>query len=129
LLLAGDMDRERWKAAGAGMIAIDTLVHNWLHRSGVLRRIGADHLYGPRCYRPGGCATIIAAIAQRIDARTFNPEFPKVFPRFVQMAVWRFCSQSGLNQCNGNRMDDRGPCDLNDWPVFARCDRIPLNPD
>ena len=40
LLLAGDPGRERWRAAGAGMIAVDTLVHNWMHRSGCLTDLG-----------------------------------------------------------------------------------------
>src|SRR5205085_782859 len=37
LLLAGDAKRPAWIEAGAVMIAIDTLVHNFLHRSGILR--------------------------------------------------------------------------------------------
>ena len=60
------------------MIAIDTLVHNFLHRTGILHRFGADHAYGAACYRPGGCADIIEAVAERIDARPFNPAFPAV---------------------------------------------------
>ncbi len=48
------------------MIAIDPLVHNFLHRTGILRRFKADHSYGQDCYRPGGCAEIIQAVAQRI---------------------------------------------------------------
>ena len=55
------------------MIAIDTLVHNFLHRTGILARFNANHPYGAGCYRPGGCADIIAAVAERIDARQFNP--------------------------------------------------------
>jgi hypothetical protein len=31
------------------MIAIDTLVHNWLHRTGILHRFEADHAYGMAC--------------------------------------------------------------------------------
>ncbi len=29
------------------------------------------------------------------------------FSRFVHLAVWRYCSQQGLDICNGNRVDDR----------------------
>ena len=65
------------------MVAVDTLVHNFLHRTGILRRFVAEHAYGAVCYRPGGCADIIAAVAQQIDARAFNPGFPKAFPRRV----------------------------------------------
>ena len=45
------------------MIAVDTLVHNFLHRTGILHRFHADHAYGLACYRPGGCADVIEAIA------------------------------------------------------------------
>ena len=90
LLLAGDTKRERWIAAGAGMIAIDTLVHNNFARTGIHRRMRAEHPYGPQCYSDNGCAAIIERVSKRIDARKCNPDFPKVFPRFVQKAIWRF---------------------------------------
>jgi hypothetical protein len=32
------------------MIAIDTLVHNFLQRTGILSRAHAEHVYGPHCY-------------------------------------------------------------------------------
>jgi len=127
LLLAGDPGRERWQTAGAAMIAIDTLVHNWLHRTGVLKRFGADHLYGLHCYAADGCADIIRTISRIIDVRAFNPSFPRNFPRFVQHAIWRFCSQSGLDQCNGNRINDLDRCDLEDCPLYRRCGRIALH--
>jgi len=76
LLLVGDPGRERWVTAGAGMIAVDSLVHNFLHRTGSLRRCGADHYYGPACYAPSGCADILRRFAETIDARQFNPAFP-----------------------------------------------------
>jgi hypothetical protein len=127
LLLAGDTDRERWRTAGTAMIAIDTLVHNWLHRTGILRRLGADHLYGSHCYAANGCADIIRRISQRIDARSVNPEYPRNFPRMVQHAIWRFCSQAGLDQCNGNRIDDLSRCGLDDCPLYKNCSRVVLH--
>jgi hypothetical protein len=54
LLLGADPNRERWVTTGASMIAVDTLVHNWLHRTGILRRLGAEHAYGPACYSCSG---------------------------------------------------------------------------
>jgi hypothetical protein len=87
LLLGADPGRERWVATGAAMVVIDTLMHNHLYRTGTLRRFGAEHPYGPWCYAPGGCADIIRGLAQRIDAREFNPDFPAYFPRFVQFAI------------------------------------------
>ena len=127
LLLAGDPDRERWQTAGGAMIAVDTLVHNWLHRTGILKKLDASHLYGPHCYAPNGCAEIIRLASRRIDARRFNLEFPRNFPRFVQHAIWQFCSQSGFDQCNGNRINDRDRCDLKDCALYRRCRRVVLH--
>ena len=110
ILLGAPNKMRLWTEVGGSMIAIDTLVHNFLHRTGILRRFDANHAYGAACYRPGGCADIIQAVAERIDARQFNPSFPQVFPRFVQHAIWRYCTQSGLDVCNGNRIDDRQSC-------------------
>ena len=109
------------------MIAIDTLVHNFLVRTGILARFDADHSYGAACYQAGGCADIIAAVADRIDARQFNPGFPQPFPRFVQHAIWRYCAQSGLDVCNGNRIDDRKSCTNVYCQIRKLCDRIVLS--
>lgn len=129
ILLGADPARERWVATGAAMVVIDTLMHNHLHRTGTLRRFGAEHPYGARRYAEGGCADLIRGLAERIDARAFNPTFPACFPRFVQFAVWRLCSTSELDVCNGNRIDDRGPCRNDLCPVFAACDRVALCPE
>lgn len=128
LLLFGDPNRERWRTAGSAMIAIDTLVHNWLHRTGILAGMRASHGYGPRCYRPDGCASIIRRIAAQIDARNFDPAYPKQFPRFVQFCLWWFCAQDGFNQCNGNRIDDGRRCRQRDCPLSEQCRRMPLRP-
>jgi hypothetical protein len=111
LLLGAPQSRQQWRAVGGSMIAVDTLVHNFLHRIGILRRFDADHSYGPACYRSRGCAEIIEAVAAEIDASQFDARFPKKFPRFVQYAIWRYCSQQGLDICNGNQIDDRKPCE------------------
>jgi hypothetical protein len=126
LLLGAPEKMGLWTEVGGSMIAIDTLVHNFLHRTGILARFNANHLYGAACYRRGGCADIIQAVAERIDARQFNPTFPQTFPWFVQYAIWRYCSQSGLDVCNGNRIDDAKPCDNMDCRVRLMCDRIAL---
>ncbi len=127
LLLVGDPGRERWVTAGAGMVAVDSLVHAFLHRTGSLRRCGAEHRYGPACYAPGGCAEILRRLAESIDARQFNPRFPAHFPRWVQHALWQFCSEVGGGPCNGRRINDRGPCRQRHCPAFARCDRVTLH--
>ena len=56
LLLGAGKRRPLWVEVGATFVAVDTLVHNFLHRTGILQRLCADHPYGDRCYRPGGCA-------------------------------------------------------------------------
>jgi hypothetical protein len=97
LLLGAPKKMVLWTEVGGSMIAIDTLVHNFLHRTGILHQFKANHLYGSACYRPGGCADIIQTVAERIDARQFNPVVPQTFPRFVQYAVWQYCAQNGLD--------------------------------
>jgi hypothetical protein len=126
-ILTGASDvRPRWLEVGVHLIAVDTLVHNFLHRTGILRRFEASHPYGTGCYQAGGCAEIIARAAQQINARAFNPTFPAIFPRFVQFAIWRYCSQQGFDICNGNRLDDRQRCQNRHCRLYAICDRIRL---
>jgi len=129
LLLAGDQRRVLWTETGAVMIAVDTLVHNFLHRTGILGQLGPDHPYGPGCYASDGCCEILERIAATINARRFNPAFPAYFPRFVQYAVWQFCAEDGLDECNGRQIDDRNRCGRRQCPVFRQCDRIPLKPN
>ena len=127
LLLGADPDRERWVAAGAAMVAVDSLVHNFLHRTGTLARFDAEHPYGPACLVPGGCRALIEGLASRIDARRYDPSFPARFPRFVQAALWGFCAEGGWDICNGNRIEDRTGCRQRGCPAYAVCDRRPLS--
>jgi hypothetical protein len=60
LLLGGDAKRPIWVEAGTVMIAIDTLVHNFLHRTGILQDLHAEHLYGPGCYAPAAMPRLVA---------------------------------------------------------------------
>jgi hypothetical protein len=126
LLVAAGTRRPLWLEVGGTFVAVDTLVHNFLHRTGILRRLNANHPYGDRCYGPGGCAGVLGLIATHIDARQFNPAFPATFPRFVQSAIWRYCAENGLDVCNGNRIDDDTRCDNVHCQLFRRCDRIAL---
>ena len=127
ILLAAPKRLYLWHEVGASMIAIDTLVHNFLVRTGILARFEVNHSYGAACYQAGGCADIVEAVAQRIDARQFNPGFPQPFPRFVQHAIWRYCAQSGLDVCNGNRIDDRRSCTNVYCQIRSHCDCIVLS--
>jgi len=127
-LLAADAERTAWIEAGARMIAVDSLVHNWMHRTGVLHRLKAEHPYGEACYRTGGCSEIIEWVSKGIDARQFNPGYPKDFPRFIQHALWRFCAQDELNTCNGNRIKDTDRCKQRVCELYNRCGRRRLHP-
>jgi hypothetical protein len=126
LFLGAPGSRRRWREVGGSMIAVDTLVHNFLHRTGILRRFRADHTYGLACYQPGGCTEIIETVAEQIDAKQFNRRFPRTFPRFVQHAIWHYCSQQGLDICNGNQIDDRKRCDNKHCTIYSTCDRNTL---
>jgi hypothetical protein len=126
MLMGAGAHRPGWFDVGASFIVIDTLVHNFLARTGIGPKIGTTHPYGPACYRPAGCADVIATLANAIDARQFNSAFPKTFPRFVQHAIWRYCAQSCFDICNGNQIDDDGRC-ANMWcRLYGRCDRLAL---
>ncbi len=92
-----------YRQVGLHMIAIDRLVHNFLHRTGILANYGADHAYGPRCHAEAGCLGVIHDLARRIDCREFNPTLPANFPRFIQYHIWAYCGQAGENICNLNK--------------------------
>jgi hypothetical protein len=126
LLIGARSQRPVWFETGKAMVAIDTLVHNFLHRTGILESCGIPHRYGPACYAGGGCTEIIRGAADRIDARSFNPRFPEIFPRFVQHAIWRYCAAEGLDLCNGNRIDDHERCQINYCYLFRICGRKSL---
>jgi hypothetical protein len=126
LLIGARGRRPVWFETGKAMIAIDTLVHNFLHRTGILENCGTSHAYGAACYATGGCAEVIRTVASRIDARSINPRFPPAFPRFVQHAIWRFCAADGLNLCNGNRIDDRKQCQIAFCYLRQKCARKSL---
>jgi len=48
LLLAAGTRRPLWLEVGGTFVAVDTLVHNFLHRTGILQRLSVDHPYGGR---------------------------------------------------------------------------------
>lgn len=128
LMIGARNHRPVWFETGKAMLVIDTLVHNFLHRTGILENCGVPHRYGPACYAEGGCAQIIRGAAKRIDARCFNPNFPKIFPRWVQHSIWRFCAADGLDLCNGNRIFDSESCQISYCHLFRICKKKALKP-
>jgi len=127
--MAGGPDRQDWVRVGQSMVAIDSLVHNFFHRTGILAAYKAQHPYGQRCFGQSGCSVILYDLADRINAKEFNRTFPRTFPRFIQHAVWSFCAEQRLNICNGRQIDDGRPCTKSDCPVGDRCGRVQLRLD
>jgi hypothetical protein len=123
ILLSAGPTKPSWRQAGGKLIAVDTLVHNFLHRTGLIRTFGSTHQYGPRCYGAKGCSRTIERLARHINARGFSPAYARYFPRFVQHAIWRYCAQDHLNVCNGNQIDDRKRCDNRYCALFESCQR------
>ena len=115
-----------WRRLGAEFIVVDRLIHNFMHRSGILKRHDCEHLYGPGCYGDHGCAKLLLSLSRGIDMRRFHHSFPQPFPRFVQTAIWRFCTASGENVCNGNQIDDRRRCRNEICNLQSFCERIAL---
>lgn len=126
LFIGAGRVRPNWKRLGQNTLVIDTLVHKFLHRTGLCHEFGQPHAYGPACYATKGCADVIASVAGLVDCRRFHPSFPKLFPRFVQNAVWRFCAVSELNICNSNKIDDTSRCANRACPVWGACTRRPV---
>ena len=92
-----------YRRVGLHMVAVDTLVHTFLHRTGILDSYQLDHAYGPRCHAQKGCLGVIQDLARRIDCREFNPTLPANFPRFIQYHIWAYCAKDGENICNLNK--------------------------
>jgi hypothetical protein len=106
LLLGAPRARWHWREVGGSMIAVDTLVHNFLHRTGILQRFKAEHPYGPACYRPHGCAEIIETAAGEIDASQFHGSCSMRSGDIVRSKVSTFAtaikSMTGLGATTNN---------------------------
>jgi hypothetical protein len=126
LLIIGSTRNPVWGEVGGALIAIDTLVHNFLVRTGILARANASHPYGAQCYGARGCATVLSALCDAIDARQFHSQFPKSFPRYIQHAIWTYCAGEGLGVCNGRTINDRSRCANRECRLYGNCDRLVL---
>jgi hypothetical protein len=126
LLLGGRPGDQLWQTAAYRLVVVDTLVHNWLHRTGILDGFDARHAYGPKCYEANGCADIIQSCAEHIDSQRYGADNSSFFPRLIQSAIWRFCAANAFNICNGNRIDDRHACNGTGCPINYCCARVAL---
>ncbi len=126
LLIGAKSVRPGWVSVGRSMVVIDSLVHNFLHRTGILAVHASTHAYGPRCFGEDGCEAILRDLANRFDARSVNPTYPRRFPRLLQHSIWRFCAADVLDICNGRNIDDDHACELAWCPLWSECRRLPL---
>jgi hypothetical protein len=63
---------------------------------------------------------------EKCQTDTVLKRYPIYFPRFIQHAVWSFCAEGGVNQCNGNIVDVTGRCSDKDCPIYSACGRVCL---
>jgi hypothetical protein len=103
----------------------DRLMHDFSFQ-GISDEIAANYI------RRHGRATW-RSVRKNLAARPSCPKLQsywhfltQVFPRFVQLAIWRYCSQQGFDICNGNRLDDRHRCQNRHCRLYGICDRIGL---
>lgn len=118
LFLGAAKVRPNWRPLGTDVIVVDRLVHNFMHRTGLISTFGRSHIYGPQCYAKLGCAEALMELSRLVNCRRFDAGFPSLFPRFVQNAVWRYCAVSEVNICNGTQIDDSQRC--NNFECTAR---------
>ena len=128
LLMGAGATRPGWFAVGASFIVVDTLVHNFLVRTGILDRVAATHPYGPACYRPGGCADVLIEISTAIRCPPVQSRVSQgVSPVHSAARFGGTAPNRVLDICNGNQIDDRGRC-TNMWcRLYSRCDRLVLH--
>ena len=80
LLMVGDRRRTGWVAVGQSLVAVDTLVHNFFHRTGLLAFYNHRTPLRDCLLRQGRLSAILYDLAAKIDARAINPTFPRPFP-------------------------------------------------
>ena len=128
LLIAAGRSKPGWVELGRSFVVVDSLVHNFLHRTGILAAYGHSHAYGQACYGKAGCSVVLYKLAEAINLKSIEPRAPAYNPRLLQYVIWQFCAQTGLDICNGNHIDDRQACQRTDCPIGRRCPRLPLKP-
>lgn len=124
LLLGAGQVRPEWFAIGADMVVVDRIVHGVLYRTGALAEYGQQHTYGPKCYQEQGCANVIRRLANFIDARRFNVEYPRVLPRLIQHGIWQHGALSEAGVCNAVRIPPGKVCKQENCAGFRFCPKV-----
>ena len=125
ILLAAPKRLHRWQQVGASMIAIDTLVHNFLVRTGILE----GSMPTTRMVQP---ATRLAAAPT--SSRPWRPGSTpgSSIPGFRSRFPGSSSTRSGGTapspaSTSTNRIDDRKSCDNVYCQIRSNCDRIVLS--
>src|SRR5260370_41816325 len=58
VLTAAPSSRPNWFEAGSQMIAGDTMLHNFLHPTGLLKQFDSAHGYSTACYQHARCGGV-----------------------------------------------------------------------
>lgn len=126
MLIGWDKKKSDWMRVGCSMIAIDSLVHNFMHRTGILKYYKAEHRYG-ECYDENSCFDIIYNLSNKINCNKIFSSYPEFFPRHIQFSIWRFCSKGNSNICNGNNINKIQYFCKNNCAFDNICSKIPLS--
>ncbi len=79
------------------MIAVDSLVHNFLHRTGTLTRFEAEHLFGPSWHDPWRMSRFDRGSCSPHRRPNSQPEFPSDIPSV--------CSSGTMGFLRGRRLE------------------------
>ena len=130
LLLGAGNQRPLWFEVGATFVAVDTLVHNFLHRTGILRRLSAaEHPYGDSAaIGPAGALTFWLGPRHQasMPANSIRPS-PRRFRGSFRVRSGATAPRTASDICNGNRIADDRRCDNGHCQLFRRCDRVALH--
>ena len=111
------------------MIAIDTLVHNFLHRTGILRRFNARARIRSGLLRPKRLCGHYLAYCKPHRCTRVQSEISEGSSRAsCNTPSGDTAARSGLGICNGNEIDDRFRCGNEGCPLFNLCSRVALHP-
>ena len=124
LLGAGNL-RPLWFEVGATFVAIDTLVHNFMHRTGILGGFRRPIRTATGAIGPAGALTFSVSSPPRSTLGNSIAPSPRRFRRSCRMRSGA-TAENGLGVCNGNRIADDHPCSNGHCQLFRRCDRIAL---
>ena len=80
LLMGAGATRPGWFEVGASFVVVDTLVHNFLHRTGILNRLEADHPMAQPATDQGAALTFLLTLPSPSMPADLTQDFRRRFP-------------------------------------------------